>query len=293
MLDEKAIKLLFFAIVEPTNQFWISEINSHGVVKVYERLTQKNYYEKISGYLKIREQLASLQISKLQADLLAANSSFITSEDHDWPSQLNDLAAPPVGLVIRGNRKVLQNLNNSISIVGSRKPTNYGLQVARKLATDSVAAQLVVVSGGAYGIDTQAHSATLEAKGQTISVLAGGFNKLYPVENKKLFDQINQQGLLISEAMPDTPTAPALFLIRNRLIAALSSATVVVEAEYVSGSIRTARDAAEIFRPVFAIPGQIDSPLSAGCHRLIADRVADIATTLAEILQVIRPLQSQ
>ena len=114
MLDEKAIKLLFFAIVEPTNPFWLSEINSHGVVRVYERITKKNYYEKITGYLKIKEQLASLQISKLQADLLAANSSFITSEDNDWPSQLNDLAAPPVGLVIRGDRKVLQNLNNSI-----------------------------------------------------------------------------------------------------------------------------------------------------------------------------------
>ena len=129
MLDERAIKLLFFAIFEPTNPFWISEINCHGAVRVYERITKKNYYEKITGYLKIKEQLASLQISKLQADLLASNSTFITSEDRDWPSQLNDLAVPPVGLVIRGNRKVLQNLNNSISIVGSRNQQITGLRL--------------------------------------------------------------------------------------------------------------------------------------------------------------------
>ena len=91
--------------------------------------------------------------------------------------------------------------------------------------------------------------------------------------------------------MPNVKTIPARFLNRNRLIAALSMATVVVEAEFVSGSIRTARDAAEIFRPVFAIPGQISSKLSDGCHRLIAERIADIATSLDEIVEVIKPLQ--
>jgi len=114
---------------------------------------------------------------------------------------------------------------------------------------------------------------------------------LYPLENRELFSEITTAGLLISEVMPSVKTMPARFLIRNRLIAALSVATVVVEAEFVSGSIRTARDAAEIFRPVFAIPGQISSKLSDGCHRLIAERVADIATSLDEILEVIKPLQ--
>jgi hypothetical protein len=129
------------------------------------------------------------------------------------------------------------------------------------------------------------------AGGKTIAVLAGGFNNLYPFENRELFSQITKAGLLISEVMPSIKTMPARFLNRNRLIAALSMATVVVEAEFVSGSIRTARDAAEIFRPVFAIPGQISSKLSDGCHRLIAERIADIATSLDEILEVIKPLQ--
>ena len=109
--------------------------------------------------------------------------------------------------------------------------------------------------------------------------------------NLKLFKDITKSGLLISEVMPNVESKPYRFLIRNRLIAALSRSTVVVEAKFISGSIRTARDAAEIFRPVFAIPGPVTSPLSEGCHRLIAERVADIATSLDEILEVITPLQ--
>ena len=222
---------------------------------------------------------------------MAANAEFISSEDLDWPASCQDLSAPPIGLVIKGDRKLLAQLGNSISIVGSRRPTNYGLNVANKLATDAAKQQIVVISGGAYGIDTAAHKAAIIAGGRTISVLAGGVNCLYPLENRELFSQITKAGLLISEVMPSVKTMPARFLIRNRLIAALSVATVVVEAEFVSGSIRTARDAAEIFRPVFAIPGQISSKLSDGCHRLIAERVADIATSLDEILEVIKPLQ--
>ena len=149
----------------------------------------------------------------------------------------------------------------------------------------------MVISGGAYGIDSAAHQATLMAGGKTLAVLAGGVNNLYPLENRQMFSKIAEKGLLISEVMPSVKTMPARFLNRNRLIAALSKTTVVVEAEFVSGSIRTARDAAEIFRPVFAIPGSISSKLSDGCHRLIAERIADIATSLDEIVEVIKPLQ--
>jgi DNA processing protein len=166
-----------------------------------------------------------------------------------------------------------------------------GDQIAKSLAIGAVKQDLIVVSGGAYGIDTASHIGALAGGGKTICVLAGGINHLYPPENKKLFNQITASGLLISEVMPNVNSKPHRFLIRNRLIAALSRATVVVEAEFVSGSIRTARDAAEIFRPVFAIPGEVTSSLSAGCHRLIAERIADIATNLDEILEIITPLQ--
>ena len=231
------------------------------------------------------------QVKDLELEISKAGGIFITPEDNDWPISLADLATPPIGLVITGDRSVLLKLDKSISIVGSRQPTNYGLQLSYSLASQASLTQLVVVSGGAYGIDTASHQGALSVGGLSIAVLAGGINRLYPLENQKLFKDITKSGLLISEVMPNTESKPYRFLIRNRLIAALSRSTVVVEAKFISGSIRTARDAAEIFRPVFAIPGPVTSPLSEGCHRLIAERVADIATSLDEILEVITPLQ--
>jgi DNA processing protein len=231
------------------------------------------------------------QFKDLELEISNAGGVFITPEDNDWPIALADLATPPIGLVIVGDRKVLLKLDKSISIVGSRQPTNYGSQLSYSLASQASLAGLVVVSGGAYGIDTASHQGTLSVGGECIAVLAGGINRLYPLENLKLFKDITKSGLLISEVMPNVESKPYRFLIRNRLIAALSRSTVVVEAKFVSGSIRTARDAAEIFRPVFAIPGPVTSALSEGCHRLIAERVADIATSLDEILEVITPLQ--
>jgi DNA processing protein len=241
--------------------------------------------------LKLKDSIIQTDVEKLQIEINNSGSCFITQASPDWPTCLADLAKPPIGLIIKGDRRVLTDLDKSIAIVGSREPTNYGLQLSYNLAKQSGSAGLVVISGGAYGIDRSAHLGALAASGKTISVLAGGVNRLYPADNRKLFNEITQSGLLISEVMPDVSSQPYRFLIRNRLIAALAKATVVVEAKFVSGSIRTARDAAEIFRPVFAIPGPVNSPLSEGCHRLIAERVADIATSLDEILEVITPLQ--
>jgi len=232
-----------------------------------------------------------IDLPNLKKELIDASCTFLTPEDPDWPIGLNDLLSPPIGLVIKGDRSTLKNLDRSISIVGSRKPTSYGYQIAKSLAMQAVKQELIVVSGGAYGIDTASHIGALAGDGKTICILAGGLNHLYPLENLKLFNKISISGLLISEVMPSVSSKPYRFLIRNRLIAALSKATVVVEAEFVSGSIRTARDAAEIFRPVFAIPGEVTSALSEGCHRLIAERIADIATSLDEILEIIKPLQ--
>jgi len=291
MLDEKTAKLILFSAVDPVNTFWQGEVLRSGAVNTYQKIIRGSAYLKIPDFSQIRNRVLRANVEDLKSEIMAANAEFISSEDLDWPASCQDLSAPPIGLVIKGDRKLLAQLGNSISIVGSRRPTNYGLNVANKLATDAAKQQIVVISGGAYGIDTAAHKAAIIAGGRTISVLAGGVNCLYPLENRELFSQITKAGLLISEVMPSVKTMPARFLIRNRLIAALSVATVVVEAEFVSGSIRTARDAAEIFRPVFAIPGQISSKLSDGCHRLIAERVADIATSLDEILEVIKPLQ--
>lgn len=291
MINEARARLILFSIIQPADPFWSYEINQRGGISVYHRIISGNYYLKQQDILKLQQQIMQRQVKDLELEISKAGGVFITPEDNDWPISLADLATPPIGLVIAGDRSVLLKLDQSISIVGSRQPTNYGLQLSYSLASQASLAGLVVVSGGAYGIDTASHQGALSAGGLSIAVLAGGINRLYPLENQKLFKDITKSGLLISEVMPNTESKPYRFLIRNRLIAALSRSTVVVEAKFISGSIRTARDAAEIFRPVFAIPGPVTSPLSEGCHRLIAERVADIATSLDEILEVITPLQ--
>ena len=291
MINETRARLILFSIIQPADPFWSYEINQRGGLSVYHRIISGNYYLKQQDILKLQQQIMQRQVKDLELEISKAGGVFITPEDNDWPIALADLATPPIGLVIAGDRSVLLKLDKSISIVGSRQPTNYGLQLSYSLASQASLAQLVVVSGGAYGIDTASHQGALSVGGISIAVLAGGINRLYPLENQKLFKDITKSGLLISEVMPNIESKPYRFLIRNRLIAALSRSTVVVEAKFISGSIRTARDAAEIFRPVFAIPGPVTSPLSEGCHRLIAERVADIATSLDEILEVITPLQ--
>jgi DNA processing protein len=291
VINEARARLILFSIIQPADPFWSYEINQRGGLSVYHRIISGNYYLKQQDILKLQQQIMQRQVKDLELEISKAGGVFITPEDNDWPISLADLATPPIGLVIAGDRSVLLKLDKSISIVGSRQPTNYGLQLSYSLASQASLAQLVVVSGGAYGIDTASHQGALSVGGLSIAVLAGGINRLYPLENQKLFKDITKSGLLISEVMPNTESKPYRFLIRNRLIAALSRSTVVVEAKFISGSIRTARDAAEIFRPVFAIPGPVTSPLSEGCHRLIAERVADIATSLDEILEVITPLQ--
>lgn len=291
MLDEKTAKLILFSSVDPVDIFWQGEVLRNGAVDTYQKIIKGSSYINISDFPQIRNRALNVNVEYLKSEIIAANAQFISSEDFDWPVSCQDLSAPPIGLIIKGERKLLTQLSKSISIVGSRRPTNYGLSVAIQLATDASKQEIVVISGGAYGIDSAAHQATLMTGGKTLAVLAGGVNNLYPLENRQMFSKIAEKGLLISEVMPSVKTMPARFLNRNRLIAALSKATVVVEAEFVSGSIRTARDAAEIFRPVFAIPGSISSKLSDGCHRLIAERIADIATSLDEIVEVIKPLQ--
>ena len=291
MINEARARLILFSIIQPADPFWSYEINQRGGLSVYHRIISGNYYLKQQEILKLQQQIILSQVRDLEVEISKAGGVFITPEDDDWPIALADLAIPPIGLVIAGDRSVLLKLDKSISIVGSRQPTNYGLQLSYSLASQASLAQLVVVSGGAYGIDTASHQGALSVGGLSIAVLAGGINRLYPLVNQKLFKNITKSGLLISEVMPNIESKPYRFLIRNRLIAALSRSTVVVEAKFISGSIRTARDAAEIFRPVFAIPGPVTSALSEGCHRLIAERVADIATSLDEILEVITPLQ--
>jgi DNA processing protein len=154
VINEARARLILFSIIQPADPFWSYEINQRGGLSVYHRIISGNYYLKQQEILKLQQQIMQRQVKDLELEISKAGGVFITPEDNDWPISLADLATPPIGLVIAGDRSVLLKLDKSISIVGSRQPTNYGLQLSYSLASQASLAQLVVVSGGAYGIDT-------------------------------------------------------------------------------------------------------------------------------------------
>lgn len=282
--------LLLLALFEGGNEFWSSQYRLHGATEFLHRIKAGEYAEHKRGGKLLHEVLAALNGEELLEELHNHGAFLVKRDDPDWPSALDDLKAPPIALIGRGNREVLGGLTSSISIVGTRNPTDYGARVAGDFAAGSIDRGWSVVSGGAFGIDSAAHRGALIAEGETIAVLGCGVNSIFPSGNERLFRQILENGLLLSEVLPNVHAIPARFLIRNRIIAAISRATVVVEAAFRSGSLRTARDAAEIFRPVFAVPGPINSPTSDGCHRLIGERTAEIVTSVADLMELVGPL---
>ena len=282
-MNELDARAILFSLIEGGQAFWSSEISTKGALAVYEKLLRGGYdsvkYEKLISSLRgISGDQVLSEIDKHQARL-------ITPIDQDWPVQVNDLAAPPIGLIIKGNISALHQ--RSLAIVGTRNPTSYGARIAGDFAAGFADREWAIVSGGAYGIDSYAHKGALIAEGMTVAVIASGIDINYPAGNTRLFAEICESGVMVTESMPGQRALPHRFLTRNRLIAAISKATLVVEAAFRSGSLRTARDAAEMFRPVMAIPGPINSPTSEGCHRLIGERAAEIVTSVADAVEFV------
>lgn len=279
-------KLLLFNTIEAGSKFWSQELAIHGAEGLIERIIDNAYTKQRKSAERMRQELLSSSISALWEEIENCGARFITCESAEWPAQLNDLAAPPIGLIIKGG----EISKRGVAIVGTRNPTTYGARIASEFASGFADRDWGVISGGAYGIDTHAHRGALAAEGFTIAVLASGVSVNYPAGNEKLFAEIQETGALISEVMPNERARPERFLTRNRLIAALSQGTIVVEAAFRSGSLRTARDAAELFRTVMAVPGPITSPTSDGCHRLIGERCAEIVTSVSDALELLTPL---
>lgn len=218
----------------------------------------------------------------------------ILASDQEWPQQLNQLDVPPTQLFIESNESDKSDesdlsglTSKSIAIVGSRNATPYGLRVATEFAAALAESGYTIISGGAFGIDAAAHRGALSVGGKTVVVLAGGVDCPYPMAHSNLFADASKNGALISEHPAGTPSRKHNFLERNRIIAGLAFGTLIVEAAFKSGAIRTALDTVKLLRPVMAIPGPISSPLSAGVNRLIAERVAELVTSVWQIEEIV------
>ncbi|WEV51996.1 DNA-processing protein DprA [Lactobacillus sp. ESL0731] len=188
--------------------------------------------------------------------------------DDNYPEQLRQIYQPPLILFARGDITLLQK--RIVTIVGSRQATAYSQQVLAQLVPNLVNNHVVIASGLAKGVDVLAHQATLQNHGKTIAVVGNGLNHYYPMVNHQVQEQIMQKGLILSEYLPDTPPRPFRFPERNRILAGLAESVVVTEAKEKSGSLITANLALQENRNVYAVPGPITSPLSAGPNKLIA-----------------------
>jgi len=209
---------------------------------------------------------------------------FIVPGDSAWPTGLDDLGdGAPLSLWALGDLDRLEWFDRAIAIVGARAATGYGDHVAAEFSAGLAERGWAIVSGGAYGIDGTAHRLALAVDGRTIAFLAGGLDRFYPAGHDELLTTIADRGLVISEVPCGVAPTRWRFLMRNRLMAAASSATIVIEAGARSGSLNTAHHAAELGRPLGAVPGPITSPSSTGCHRILRELPSECVTSVEEI----------
>ena len=255
-----------------------------------------------------------------EADLAAAGRHrirFVVPESPDWPhfafaplyaaqarrwqayvggartARYGGEPTVPLGLWVDGALPMAELGVRSVALVGARTATAYGEHCASEFAYGLARSEVMVVSGGAFGIDIAAHRGALAAAGQTVLVSAGGLDRPYPSAHRNLFDQVRETGLLVSESPPGAAPQKHRFLSRNRIIAALSTGTVVIEAAPRSGALNTAAHCVTLGRPLMAVPGPVTSAMSAGCHALISreNDPALLVTSAEDILAVVGPVE--
>ncbi|MFQ3615753.1 MAG: DNA-processing protein DprA [Cyanobacteriota bacterium] len=244
----------------------------------------------------IAETRASLDPATLFADHQRDNPDLWTPADADYPRLLAEIPDPPPLLYYRGQVALAENRGEVglVAIVGTRQPSSYGKQWTRRLVETLVQAGFTIVSGLAEGVDAIAHQACLDAGGRTIAVLGTGVNRVYPTHNRALAQQIDRKGLILSEYPRGTGPDRNHFPSRNRIIAGLCRATLVIEAGSKSGALITARVANDYGRDVYALPGSLDQPQSRGCLELIAGGAQLILdeASLLQSLGAIPPLDA-
>lgn len=287
-------RLVLSRIGEPGDPRLTMLVDELGPIEVLAALQSQQ--ERGEVHEALADRLAS---ADPEADLeLGARSGirFVTPEDDEWPTSLDDLdhapilherGGTPVGLWVRGPLRLDEAVRGSVAVVGSRSATTYGADIAGEVGASLAGAGRATVSGAAFGIDQAAHRGALAARGTTVAVLACGVDRAYPPSHRNLLDYIADVGLVISEAAPGCSPTRIRFLARNRLIAALSQGTVVVEAAARSGALNTAHWAAGLSRILMGVPGPVTSAQSEGVHRLIRTRDGLLVTSGRDVLEAV------
>ncbi|MBA2773940.1 MAG: DNA-protecting protein DprA [Nocardioidaceae bacterium] len=296
---EREARIIMSRVAEPGDVDACRLVNEHSAAALVDRLRRGHTGgSKLSDWA---ERIGCTRAEPLLAQAAAVDAHYICPGDDDWPVQLDDLArldscgpdrrgGAPFGLWVRGSLDGAALRRRSVAVVGSRSATAYGEHVAGDLAMECADRGYVVVSGGAYGIDAAAHRGSIAADQATVAVMAGGIDRLYPSGNAALLHQIIAHGLVVAEAAPACAPSKSRFLVRNRLIAALSQGTVVVEAALRSGSLNTARWARDLNRWVMGVPGPVTSRLSAGVHELLRQPETTLVTDAAEVIEQLAPV---
>lgn len=290
MIDERAARMALCALEPLGAPAFLRALQTFGAVELWQ------------GFLAQGESTAwgrrarAVDPAEVERRTAACGARFLIPGDDEWPAPLADLdqavvaqqTGEPVGLWVLG--RSLGELTACVAVVGARAASAYGEHMTLELAADLASAGRVVVSGLAFGVDAAAHRGALGVRGQTVAVVACGVDDPYPAANRRLAEAVIDSGALVSELPPGSRPTRYGFLARNRIIAGLSAAVVVTEAAARSGAKNTASWASAVGRHLLAVPGPINSSLSATPHRLIRDGVAILCTGAADVEELLGPL---
>ncbi|KPI12444.1 DNA protecting protein DprA [Actinobacteria bacterium OK074] len=288
--DDRLARVALTRVLEPGDEVAGAAVREFGAGEVVRRIVDgRAPLPGVSGkrWAGLRARAGRM---RPEADLEQARRAgvrFVCPGDTEWPGQLDDLGdARPTGLWVRGRPSLRMWALRSVAVVGARACTEYGAHMAATLGAGLAERGWVVVSGGAYGVDGAAHRGALGADGATVAVLACGVDQPYPRGHTELITRIAEQGLVIGELPPGEHPTPSRFILRNRVIAALTRGTVVVEAAYRSGALTTARAADRLGRHTMGVPGPVTSGLSAGVHELLRGD-AVLVSDAAEVVELV------
>lgn len=282
-MDERTARILLSSYAQPADESVGALVAQFGACQTLEKL--KTDQTKSAVAKRIRNADLMADFKKIMNESQLSGSEIIIPSDDCWPGKLNDLDfATPLCLWVKGDFDLPNLTSTAISIVGARAATNYGERISGEIGSILGEWGITSISGAAYGIDAAAHRGTIAAGGNSIAVLACGIDLAYPSAHKALLDRISESGSVISESPPGSPPLKHRFLTRNRIIAALSSEVVVVEAALRSGSLSTANWANVIGRKVWGVPGPITSPTSAGVHQGIRNKSMEILLEPADLI---------